>query len=384
LCSTFLLTRRRLAVLALVNFQRGVMSMKTVLFRSYIRGVAVALAVVTAACGGGTATDEGAAVQAAGATIQINGAGATFPYPIYSKWFDEYHKQHETIEINYQSIGSGGGIRQMSNETVFFGATDGPMTDEQLKAAPGPILHLPMVLGADVPVYNLPGVADLRFTGPLLADIFLGKVKKWNDPAIAAVNAGVTLPTTDITVVHRSDGSGTTYIWADYLAKVSPEWKDRVGVSTAVNWPEGVGGKGNEGVAGLVSQTPGSVGYVELIYAVQNKMAFGAVQNVNGEFVKATTESVTAAAAAVANNMPADFRVSITNAAGPGAYPVSSFTWLLLYEAPKDTARSKAMVDFVKWALTDGQQLSSQLGYAPLPAALVAQELTALERVKTQ
>ena len=371
-------------MLALVNFPKGLMSMKTVLFRSYIRGVAVALAVVTAACGGGTATDEGAAAQAAGAKIQINGAGATFPYPIYSKWFDEYHKQHETIEINYQSIGSGGGIRQVSNETVFFGATDGPMTDEQLKAAPCAILHFPMVLGADVPIFNLPGVAELKFTGPLLADIFLGKVKKWNDQAIAKVNTGVTLPNTEITVVHRSDGSGTTYIWADYLSKVSPEWKEKVGVSTAVNWPAGVGGKGNEGVAGLVRQTPGSIGYVELIYALQNTTAFGSVQNANGEFVKATTESVTAAAAAAAGTMPADFRVSITNAAGAGAYPVSSFTWLLLYEAPNDTARSKAMVDFVRWALTDGQQLSSQLGYAPLPAALVAQELTALERVKTQ
>lgn len=357
--------------------------MKTAMFRSFVRVAPVVLAVVTAACGGGATTDEKAA-PVAGAKIQINGAGATFPYPIYSKWFDEYHKKHETIEINYQSIGSGGGIRQVSNETVFFGATDGPMTDEQLKAAPGAILHFPMVLGADVPVYNLPGVAELKFTGPLLADIFLGKVKKWNDPAVAAVNAGVTLPNTDITVVHRSDGSGTTYIWADYLSKVSPEWKEKVGVSTAVNWPAGVGGKGNEGVAGLVSQTPGSIGYVELIYALQNKIAFGAVQNANGEFVKATTESVTAGAAAAASNMPADFRVSITNAAGPGAYPVSSFTWLLLYEDPKDKAQSKAMVDFVKWALTDGQQFASQLGYAPLPAAVVAQELTALEKVKTQ
>ncbi len=358
--------------------------MKTSMFRSFVRVVPVVLAVVAAACGGGTATDEKGAAPAEGAKIQINGAGATFPYPIYSKWFDEYHKKNESIEINYQSIGSGGGIRQVSNETVFFGATDGPMTDEQLKAAPGAILHFPMVLGADVPVFNLPGVAELKFTGPLLADIFLGKIKKWNDTAIATVNPGVTLPNTDITVVHRSDGSGTTYIWADYLAKVSPEWKDKVGVSTAVNWPAGVGGKGNEGVAGLVSQTPGSVGYVELIYALQNKIAFGAVQNANGEFVKATTESVTAAAAAAAGNMPADFRVSITDAAGPGAYPVSSFTWLLLYEDPKDKAQSKAMVDFVKWALTDGQQFASQLGYAPLPTAVVAQELTALEKVKTQ
>ncbi|MEQ1727112.1 MAG: phosphate ABC transporter substrate-binding protein PstS [Vicinamibacterales bacterium] len=358
--------------------------MKTAMFRLFVRVVPVMLAVVTAACGGGTATDDKAAAPAADAKIQINGAGATFPYPIYSKWFDEYYKKNGSIEINYQSIGSGGGIRQVSNETVFFGATDGPMTDEQLKAAPGVILHFPMVLGADVPVYNLAGVAELKFTGPLLADIFLGKVKKWNDPAIAKVNAGVALPNTEITVVHRSDGSGTTYIWADYLSKVSPEWKEKVGVSTALNWPAGVGGKGNEGVAGLVSQTPGSIGYVELIYALQNTIAFGAVQNANGEFVKASTESVTAAAAAAAGTMPADFRVSITNAAGAGAYPVSSFTWLLLYEDPKDKAQSKAMVDFVKWALTDGQQFASQLGYAPLPSDVVKQELTVLERVRTQ
>ncbi len=358
--------------------------MKTAMFRLFVRVAPVMLAVVAAACGGGTATDDKAAAPAADAKIQINGAGATFPYPIYSKWFDEYHKKNGSIEINYQSIGSGGGIRQVSNETVFFGATDGPMTDEQLKAAPGVILHFPMVLGADVPVYNLAGVAELKFTGPLLADIFLGKVKKWNDPAIAKVNPGVALPNTEITVVHRSDGSGTTYIWADYLSKVSPEWKEKVGVSTALNWPVGVGGKGNEGVAGLVSQTPGSIGYVELLFALQNAISFGSVQNANGEFVKASAESVTAAAAASAGTMPADFRVSITNAAGAGAYPVSSFTWLLLYEDPKDKAQSKAMVDFVKWALTDGQQFASQLGYAPLPADVVKQELAVLERVKTQ
>ena len=361
--------------------------MKTSILRSFGRvltlAAPVALAATAVACGGGQPANEGSAAPAAAAKLSINGAGATFPYPIYSKWFDEYHKKNPQVEINYQSIGSGGGIRQVSSETVFFGATDGPMTDEQLKAAPGAILHFPTVLGADVPVYNLPGLsADLKFTGTVLADIFLGKIKKWNDPAIVKLNAGVTLPPTDITVVHRSDGSGTTYIWVDYLSKASAEWKEKVGVSTAVNWPAGVGGKGNEGVAGLVSQTPGSIGYVELIYALQNKISFGAVQNANGEFVKATTESVTAAAAAAAAQMPADFRVSITNAAGAGAYPVSSFTWLLLYENPKDKAQSKAMVDFVKWALTDGQQFASQLGYAPLPAEVVKQELVALERVK--
>jgi len=266
---------------------------------------------------------------------------------------------------------------------VFFGATDGPMTDEQLKAAPGKLLHFPTVLGADVPVYNLPNVAELKFTGPLLADIFLGKITKWNDPAIAKLNTGVALPATDITVAHRSDGSGTTYIWVDYLSKVSPEWKSKVGVATSVNWPIGVGGKGNEGVAGLVSQTPGSIGYVELIYALQNKIAFGSVQNAAGEFVKATEASVTAAAASAAAQMPADFRVSITNAAGPGAYPISSFTWLLLYEDAKDKASSKVMVDFMKWALSEGQKFAPELGYAPLPAEVVTMELSVLANVKT-
>jgi phosphate transport system substrate-binding protein len=232
-------------------------------------------------------------------TIQINGAGATFPYPIYSKWFAEYNKLHPTIQVNYQSIGSGGGIRQLTNQTVFFGATDGPMTQDQMLAASARILHFPTVLGAVVPVYNIPGVdAELKFSGPLLADIFLGKVTKWNDAQIAKENPGVSLPATDLTVVHRSDGSGTTYIWADYLAKVSPEWKSRVGVATSVNWPTGVGGKGNEGVAGLVRQTPGSIGYVELIYAIQNKIAYGTVKNADGNHVRASLESVTAAAAA--------------------------------------------------------------------------------------
>jgi phosphate transport system substrate-binding protein len=325
-------------------------------------------------------------VSAASVTLlaqaQINGAGATFPNPIYSKWFSEYAKVKPGVLINYQSLGSGAGIRQLTNQTVFFGATDGPMTTDQLQAAPGKILHLPTVLGAVVPVYQLDGVSELKFTGPLLADIFLGKIVKWNDPAIAKVNAGVKLPDTDITVVHRSDGSGTSYIWVDYLAKVSPEWKKSVGVSTAVKWPVGLGGKGNEGVAGLVKQTPGSIGYVELIYAIQNKIAFGAVQNANGEFVKASIPAVTAAAAAAAKSMPADFRVSITNAPGAGVYPISSFTWLLLYENPKDKAQSKAMVDFMKWALTDGQKMATVLGYAPLPAEVVKLELAALATIK--
>src|SRR5712691_5218564 len=322
-------------------------------------------------------------VAGAGAqTVQINGAGATFPYPIYSKWFSEYNKLHSNVQINYQSIGSGGGIRQISNQTVFFGATDAPMTNEQLLAAPGKILHFPTVLGAVVPVYNIPNVsAELKFSGQVLADVFLGKITKWNDPAIMKLNGGVNLPGTDITVVHRSDGSGTTYIWVDYLSKVSPEFKSKVGVNTQVNWPAGVGGKGNEGVAGLVTQSPGSIGYVELIYALQNKISYGSVKNMDGEFVKATTESVTAAAAAAATQMPPDFRVSITNAPGKGVYPISSFTWLLLYENAKDKAQAKTMVDFMKWALTEGQKYCADLGYAPLPDGVVKLEMAALTKI---
>ena len=340
----------------------------------------------TYSCGGGsrseTASTPAALARSAGG--QINGAGATFPYPIYSKWFEEYRKIHPDVQINYQSIGSGGGIRQLTNQTVAFGATDGPMTDEQLKAAPGPILHFPTVLGADVPVYNIPDVtAELKFTGPLLADIFLGKVTKWNDPAIARVNPGVSLPASDITVAHRADGSGTTYIWADYLSKVSPDWKSRVGVATSVNWPVGVGGKGNEGVTSLVRQTPGAIGYVELIYALQNKIDFGSVQNKAGEFVKASEASVTAAAAAAGQQMPEDFRVSITDANGAGAYPISSFTWILLYQDPKEKREALVMVDFLKWALTDGQKFAGALGYAPLPASVVELEMKALGKVKT-
>jgi phosphate transport system substrate-binding protein len=316
-------------------------------------------------------------------TVRINGAGATFPYPIYSKWFAEYNRLRPNVQINYQSIGSGGGIRQVSQETVFFGATDGPMTDDQLKAAPGRILHFPTVLGAVVPIYNVQGVnAELKFTGQVLADIFLGKITTWNDPAIAKLNAGVKLPSSGITVVHRSDGSGTTYIWVDYLAKISPAWKKTVGVNTSVRWPTGVGGKGNEGVAGLVRQSPNSIGYVELIYALQNKIAYGSVQNAAGKFVRASIQSTTAAAAAAAASMPADFRVSITNPPGEAAYPIASFTWLLLYENPKNKPQAKVMVDFMKWALTDGQKHAAQLGYAPLPESVVKLEMAQLARIK--
>ena len=339
------------------------------------RRMAIALAVVlTAGLLGVTTAAQGQ---------QINGAGATFPFPIYSKWFSEYNKLHPNVQVNYQSIGSGGGIRQLTAQTVFFGATDGPMTKDQMIAAPGNILHLPTVLGGVVPVYHIEGVtAELKFTGPVLADIFLGKITKWNDPAITKLNPGVNLPGADIVVVHRSDGSGTTYIWVDYLGKVSPEWKKRVGVATSVNWPVGLGGKGNEGVSGLVKQTPGSIGYVELIYALQNQIDYGSVQNMAGKFLRATIDGVTAAAAAAANSMPADFRVSITNAPGDGAYPISSFTWLLFYENPKDKTSAKTMVEFMKWALTDGQKFTKDLGYAPLPESVVRLEMEALKKIK--
>ena len=316
-------------------------------------------------------------------TTQINGAGATFPYPIYSKWFSEYNKLHPNVQINYQSIGSGGGIQQVTKETVFFGASDAIMNEEQLKAAPGKLLHFPTVLGAVVPVYNIPNLkTELKFSGQLLADIYLGKIAKWNDPAIAKLNPGVTLPATDITVTHRAEGSGTTFIWVDFLSKVSPEFKTKVGVNASVSWPTGVGGRGNEGVSGLVTQTPGSIGYVELIYALQNKIAYGSVMNAAGEYIKASVQAVTAAASSAAANMPPDFRVSITNAQGKGAYPISSFTWLLLYEDPKDKAQGKAMVDFVKWALSDGQRYCADLGYAPLPDNVVKLEMVALAKVK--
>jgi phosphate transport system substrate-binding protein len=349
--------------------------------------------------GGWRAVVAGACAIALGGSlaaqkVQINGAGATFPYPIYSKWFSEYNKLHPEVEVNYQSIGSGGGIRQLTNGTVFFGATDGPMTNQQLLDAPGKVLHFPTVLGADVPVYNIPGVtAQLKFTGAVLADIFLGKITKWNDPAIAKDNAGTTLPNTTITVVHRSDGSGTTYIWVDYLAKASAEWKKKVGVATSVNWPVGLGGAGNEGVAGLVKQTPGAMGYVELIYALQNQISYGSVQNSSGIFVLASTASVTAAAASASKMcsatvttdcMPTDFRVSITNPPGKDAYPVASFTWLLFYESPKNKAQAKTMVDFMKWALADGQKFAPDLGYAPLPATVVQMEMESLKKIKLQ
>jgi phosphate transport system substrate-binding protein len=319
--------------------------------------------------------------------LSINGAGATFPYPMYSKWFDEYHKKNGNLQINYQSIGSGGGIKQVTEGTVDFGASDGPMNDDQLKAFQDKhgfgVLHFPTVLGADVPTYNVPGVTgELNFTQEALAGIFLGKITKWNDPALAGPNKGVTLPANDIVVVHRSDGSGTTYIWTDYLCKISEEWKNKVGKGTSVNWPVGLGGKGNEGVAGLVKQTPNSMGYVELIYAVQNSMPYGKVRNSSGAFIKADLAGVTAAAAGAAKSIPDDFRVSITDAPGKTAYPISSFTWLLIPSKFADASKRDAIKGFVKWMLTEGQTYTETLSYAKLPKEVVAKETKALDSIQ--
>jgi phosphate transport system substrate-binding protein len=309
------------------------------------------------------------ALVAAGANAQnINGAGATFPYPIYSKWFSEYSQLHPNVKINYQSIGSGGGIRQVTEGTVDFGATDGPMTDEQINGAKVKVMHIPTVLGAVVPVYNVPGVnKDLNFSSDVIADIYLGKISKWNDSRIAKDNPGVSLPDKSILPVYRSDGSGTTYIFTDFLSKVSQDWNSRVGKATSVKWPTGIGQKGNEGVAGMVRQSPYSFGYVELIYAEQNKMAFGAVRNASGKFLKATTGGVTAAAAAAAKSMPADYRVSITNAPGAESYPISSFTWLLIPVHSTDPAKAKALADFLGWMLDHGEGEAAAMTYAPLP-----------------
>ncbi|MGB0050009.1 MAG: phosphate ABC transporter substrate-binding protein PstS [Terriglobales bacterium] len=315
------------------------------------------------------------------AQTQLNGAGATFPYPMYSKWFSEYHKLHPDVEINYQSIGSGGGIRQVLNGTVDFGASDGPMTDEQLKEAKTKILHIPTVLGADVPAYNIPGVnSEIKFTPEALAGIFLGKIQRWNDPAITQVNPGVKFPDKPIIVVHRSDGSGTTYIFTDSLSKVSKEWEATVGKGTSVKWPVGLGGKGNEGVAGQIQQLEGSIGYIELIYAVENKITYGSVRNAAGNFVKASLEGVTEAAAS-SPKMPADFRVSITDAPGKTAYPISSFTWLLIPEQAQDPKKGKIIADFLNWMVTDGQKMAGQLSYAPLPANVAEKVKAAIKQV---
>ncbi len=305
----------------------------------------------------------------------LNGAGASFPAPIYQKWFTEYSNAHKGVQINYQSLGSGAGIRQVIAGTVDFGASDGPMTDEQLaqaQAAQGKVLHIPTVLGAVVPAYNIPGVKqEIKFTPEVLAGIFLGKINSWDDPSITAANPGVRFPKKEIIVVHRADGSGTTYIFTDYLSKVSPAWNSQVGRGTSVKWPVGLAGKGNEGVAGQVRQIDGSIGYVELIYAVQNNISYGLVKNKSGNYIKATLESVTAAAAAAAANMPADYRVSITDPAGKSAYPIASFTWLLIPQQSRDANKGRVLRDFCNWMLKEGQTEVGALSYAPLPKEVI-------------
>ncbi len=312
--------------------------------------------------------------------MTINGAGATFPYPIYSKWFDEYAKVDPSARFNYQSIGSGGGQKQIIAQTVDFGASDGPMSDDNMAKAPGKILHIPTVAGADVVAYNLPGNPQLKLDGETIAAIFLGTITQWNDPKITALNPGVALPGQEIVVVHRSDGSGTTYIWTDYLSKVSPEWKQKVGTNTSVNWPVGLGGKGNEGVAGQIKQTPGALGYVELIYAKQNKIAFAEIKNSEGEFVTPALESVTAAIATA--NIPDDFRFSMTNPPGKDSYPIAGTTWLLVYQEQKDAAKGKKVVEFLKWALTKGETMARDLDYAPLPSDLRDRVLKRVDEIK--
>src|SRR5450631_2134093 len=312
---------------------------------------------------------------------KLTAAGATFPYPIYSKWFSEYSSAHPGVEINYQSIGSGGGISQVTKGTVDFGASDMPMTDDMLSSSKVKLIHIPTVLGAVVPVFNVPGVSDLRFSGETLADIYLGKITTWSDANIAKDNPGVKLPDQKIIVVHRSDGSGTSFIFTDYLSKVNKDWAGGPGKGTSPSWPCGVGGKGNEGVAGLVRQLPGAIGYVELIYALQNHISFGEVKNPAGVYVRASIEGVTAAAASM-KQMPADYRVSITNAPGKDAYPISSFTWLLIPAQSKDAAKGKILSDFLNWMVADGQKMTSALSYAPLPDNVVAKVKDAIKQVK--
>ena len=324
---------------------------------------------------------------ASAAEVQITGAGATFPNPIYQKWFSEYHKAHPDVQINYQALGSGAGIKQVTEGTVDFGASDAIMTEQQIaefKTKQGTnIIAFPTVAGADVPTYNLPGVqGGLNFTPEALAGIFLGTITKWNDPQLAKANPGVKLPAADIVVVHRSDASGTTFCWTDYLAKVSPEWKSKVGTGAAVNWPVGIGAKGNDGVSGQVKQTENSIGYVELIYAESNKLTYGNVKNSSGKFVKPELSSITAAAAGAAKTMPDDFRISITNQPGANAYPISTFTWLLIPEKMKDPEKAKVMKDFVKWALTTGQTMAEPLTYAKLPKEVIAKEEKTLAKVQ--
>jgi phosphate transport system substrate-binding protein len=316
----------------------------------------------------------------ASAQMLINGAGATFPFPIYSKWFNEYTKVDPSVRFNYQSIGSGGGQKQILSETVDFGASDGPMSDENLAKAPRTLWHFPTVAGADVITYNLPGDPKLKIDGPTIAAIYLGKVTKWNDPAIAGQNPDVKLPDSDIVVVHRSDGSGTTYIFVDYLSQISPEWKEKVGKGTSVSWPTGIGGKGNEGVSGQVKQVPGSIGYIELAYAKQNALPYADVKNSAGNYITPTIESVTEALATA--DIPDDFRFSMVNPPGAKAYPIAGTTWLLVYAEQKDHAKGEKLVQFLKWAYSDGEKLAPALDYAPLPDNLVKRALEKIQRIK--
>ncbi len=317
---------------------------------------------------------------AASAQMLINGAGATFPFPIYSKWFNEYAKVDPSVRFNYQSIGSGGGQKQILSETVDFGASDGPMSDDNLAKAPRTLWHFPTVAGADVITYNIPGDLKLRIDGPTIAGIFLGKIVKWNDPAIASQNPDVKLPDADIVVVHRSDGSGTTYIFTDYLSHVSPDWKDKVGKGTSVSWPTGIGGKGNEGVSGQVKQVPGTIGYIELAYAKQNKLPYADVKNSSGNYITPTIDSVTEALATA--DIPDDFRFSMVNPPGAQAYPISGTTWLLVYAEQKDHAKGEKLVQFLKWAYSDGEKLAPGLDYAPLPDALIKRALEKVQSIK--
>ena len=347
-----------------------------------------ALGAVAFAAGCAPDRNEGGNTSGAGASgVALTGAGATFPYPIYGKWTSDYAAK-TGIKINYGSIGSGGGVRQIIEQTVDFGASDMPMTDEEMsRAKGGPILHIPTVLGADVVTYNVPGVAHgLKLTGPVVADIFLGKVRRWNDPRIATLNPGVTLPAADILVVHRSDGSGTTYIFTDYLSAVSPEWNRVVGKGKEVKWPAGIGARGNEGVAGQVKQTPGSIGYVELAYAKQNNLPHASIQNRAGNYVEATMETIYAAAESAAPNVPpnSDYRISIVNAPGANAYPISSFTWLLVYRNPADTAKARILNDFLRYALTEGSAAARSLDYAPLPASMARQVLARIDSMRAR
>jgi phosphate transport system substrate-binding protein len=337
-------------------------------------------ALTLAGCGGATSGSSGGSSE-----VKLQGAGSSFANPLYQKWFSEYIKAHPNLKFDYQSIGSGGGIKQFSAKTVDFGGSDAPMTDDQIKGTGQDVIHVPIALGAIVLTYNLPEVkTDLKLTPEAVAGIFLGSVKKWNDPAIAASNSGVNLPASDITVVHRSDGSGTTYVFVDYLSKVSPEWKEKVGVNTSVNWPVGVGAKGNEGVTGQVKQTPNSIGYVELIYAEQNQLPHALLKNSAGQFVKGSLDSVTAAAAASSGQMPDDMRISITNAPGQASYPISAFTYALVYKEQPDQAKGKALVDFLWWATHDGQSAARELHYAPLAPEVVQKTEQKLKSVTYQ